>query len=364
MRAARRSTVAGRICGDMRTRTRDAFRGSELTGSRRHAAMAPPDLSAITALDNKASDLVVKGHYARAAEKRGEAVAAALGLGVADSLIVAYLRARQAGDFCCHKEAPGVSFMDGFTALQRANDLAAEATDTLQRRHDQGTLLPPRCYPAEVAWNAERLRHRMQMPNDVKTEFIVSMMAPFVGYEAYLHAAHVEKASFFVASGPGKEARIKQLLTFVASAAELMMAPRRDVPLETESELANALHSFEELLGSDAPQPAIARVIDAWQRLQRSGVLRERNIDCRSSDAADNQARIATRHARLAAAPKRSCALAACSALESHPAQFQTCGGCKAVVYCCREHQLVDWPSHKAACKAARKAESESNATE
>jgi len=93
--------------------------------------MAPPDLSAITALDNKASDLVVKGHYARAAEKRGEAVAAALGLGVADSLIVAYLRARQAGDFCCHKEAPGVSMMDGFSALQRANDLAAEAAAAL-----------------------------------------------------------------------------------------------------------------------------------------------------------------------------------------------------------------------------------------
>ena len=88
-----------------------------------------------------------------------------------------------------------------------------------------------------------------------------------------------------------------------------------------------------------------------------------KNIDCRSSDAPDNQARIATRHARLAAAPKRSCALAACGALESHPAQFQTCGACKSVVYCCREHQLVDWPSHKAACKA-RKAEREANATE
>lgn len=325
--------------------------------------MAPPDLSAITALDNKASDLQAKGHYAKAAEKSGEAVAAALGLGVADSIIVAFLRARQAADFCCHKEAPGVSMMDGFAALQRANDLAAQAADALQRRRDQGTLLPPHCYPAEVAWNTERLRHRMQMPDDAKTELILSMMAPFVGYEAYLHTAHIAQASYFVATGPGKDARIKQLLAFLASAAELIMAPRREVPIETESELANALRSFEEHSGSSASEPAHARVLDAWMRLQRSGVLQQRNIDCRSSEAADNQARIATRHARIAAAPKRSCALAACGALESHPAQFQTCSGCKAVVYCCREHQLVDWPSHKAACKAARKAEPEEDGT-
>jgi hypothetical protein len=45
-----------------------------------------------------------------------------------------------------------------------------------------------------------------------------------------------------------------------------------------------------------------------------------------------------------------------CAAREAHPAQFKSCAACRAVVYCCREHQVADWPSHKAACKAAGKA--------
>ena len=39
---------------------------------------------------------------------------------------------------------------------------------------------------------------------------------------------------------------------------------------------------------------------------------------------------------------------------EVHAAQYKKCGACKAAVYCCREHQVVDWPAHKKACKAAR----------
>ena len=30
------------------------------------------------------------------------------------------------------------------------------------------------------------------------------------------------------------------------------------------------------------------------------------------------------------------------------------CAACKTVAYCCKEHQVEDWPAHKAACKAAR----------
>jgi hypothetical protein len=52
------------------------------------------------------------------------------------------------------------------------------------------------------------------------------------------------------------------------------------------------------------------------------------------------------------------CALAGCGAHEVHVAQFKRCAACKGIVYCCKEHQLADWPAHKAACKAARKTSS------
>ena len=50
----------------------------------------------------------------------------------------------------------------------------------------------------------------------------------------------------------------------------------------------------------------------------------------------------------------RNFALAACGAKEAHQKLFKMCAGCKAVVYCSKEHQEDDWPSHKTACKVAR----------
>jgi hypothetical protein len=32
-----------------------------------------------------------------------------------------------------------------------------------------------------------------------------------------------------------------------------------------------------------------------------------------------------------------------------------TCGGCRSVQYCCREHQVEDWPNHKEFCKSFKK---------
>jgi len=52
----------------------------------------------------------------------------------------------------------------------------------------------------------------------------------------------------------------------------------------------------------------------------------------------------------------RRCALPACDAQEAHPGHFKKCGACKTVAYCGREHQQQDWPTHKAACQAARAA--------
>jgi CelD/BcsL family acetyltransferase involved in cellulose biosynthesis len=96
----------------------------------------------------------------------------------------------------------------------------------------------------------------------------------------------------------------------------------------------------------------------AWQRLQRSGVIQERDI---LSIGTESLKEVTAKVESVAAAKAvarglRSCALAACAAREVHASQFKACGACKTVVYCSREHQLADWPAHKAACKAARKA--------
>jgi hypothetical protein len=104
------------------------------------------------------------------------------------------------------------------------------------------------------------------------------------------------------------------------------------------------------------------RLSRAHARLCQSGVLEKRGV----SNEMGAQLREKTRECieranreRAAAAASgqlKSCEMAGCGAKEAHVSHFGKCSACKAVSYCCREHQQADWPAHKAACKAARKA--------
>jgi hypothetical protein len=77
-----------------------------LFGSR---AMAAVDVSHVVALTNKATTLESRGHWARAAEKFAEAVAAAQALQQPDCVIVARLQATHANALLGHAYTAGVS---------------------------------------------------------------------------------------------------------------------------------------------------------------------------------------------------------------------------------------------------------------
>ena len=47
----------------------------------------------------------------------------------------------------------------------------------------------------------------------------------------------------------------------------------------------------------------------------------------------------------------RDCALPSCSKTEKTVKEFAHCSGCRSVVYCCAEHQGLDWTKHKKACR-------------
>ena len=47
----------------------------------------------------------------------------------------------------------------------------------------------------------------------------------------------------------------------------------------------------------------------------------------------------------------RDCALPSCDKTEKTVKLFAGCSGCRTVVYCCLEHQALDWKAHKKACK-------------
>ena len=90
--------------------------------------------------------------------------------------------------------------------------------------------------------------------------------------------------------------------------------------------------------------------------LRARGALQTGIAVCEQNKA-DFEAR---KRADIAKLGLRNCALPSCSKTEKTVKEFAGCSGCRSVVYCCLEHQALDWRAHKKECRekeAARLAE-------
>ena len=104
-------------------------------------------------------------------------------------------------------------------------------------------------------------------------------------------------------------------------------------------------------------------VLRKWRSNAVSSVLRARVVlqtgvaKFEQSKADEFEAR---KRADIATHGLRDCALPSCAKTEKTVKEFSLCAGCRSQVYCCLEHQALDWKTHKKACKekeAARLAE-------
>jgi hypothetical protein len=229
-----------------------------------------------------------------------------------------------------------------------------------------GTLLEGGCTAAEEAWDAADLT------DDGYSADEVAWQAKLVGYNTFLNAAYFSMCLLRNARWFAAECSATQFEAFtqhVVHATDLMQQPRghSTTALIAEIQFADKLPSAFVADASGVPYvqsrgleaPLVQLLTDAWQRLQRSGVLEARgllNERWRLEMSATSDKYTAANRAAMAAPGLRSCALAGCGAKEAHPQHFKRCSACKGVVYCSKEHQLEAWPAHKAACKAARKA--------
>jgi len=160
--------------------------------------------------------------------------------------------------------------------------------------------------------------------------------------------------------------QLEAFVEHVVDAAALMQQPRSrgttwmDAEVRFVQELSGALadeSGVPHLQRRRFDLRLVQMLTAAWRRLQRSGVLEARGIleEIRHRDTTrEPNAFHAAIDAAKAAPGLRTCAR--CGAKEAHPHHFKSCAACRTVVYCCREHQVEGWPSHKKACKAACKA--------
>ena len=316
----------------------------------------------VDAFVEKAQTSYFKGRLLSAAENFGRAAEAARALG-ADNLLTAHMQMRQGGALSSFSLAtPGLPAATDDPRLGAARAeffaLLSEAMETLERRRAAGTLLEGGCTAAEEAWRAgEFLRLDARM-----TAAQAASRAALFGYEEYLRAAKFASTVLCMLPLFAAVVTSENLLSFtynVVLAAELMQQPRghADVALPDESKFITALSSIPDGFAVKLPPILEQMMTGAWTRLQRSGVLQARGIVQHSMTPTPlHQAHQFLVQRSMHSPDLRSCALCGCGAKEAHAAHFKRCAACSTVVYCCREHQVEGWPSHKKACKAARKA--------
>jgi hypothetical protein len=334
--------------------------------------MAASGLDEVVSLSIKAQELYDKSHYERSIDKWRAALAGAVALGAEDCVLVAQFKSDLANAlFDCEYGRAGARLSQG--VVLELLDLLAASAAALRRRRDAGTLMEGKCRPAEEHWSYKSMENgwSQDAAATAQGEPMMRASAKLVGYEAFLNvcSSSLTLLGLAITNGSfehGVEA--EHFLSFVCDlcddAIALMVQPRLQmVGFPSEYSLHAKLPVMLQVLAL-APEHRVWReqLARAEARLRQSGVLAQRGLERNEVAQLDarrqeNRQRSYQERREIAASGKlKSCALAGCGAVEAHVSHFGKCGACKAVSYCCREHQQSDWPAHKAACKATRKA--------
>jgi len=332
--------------------------------------MSSEDIARVRVLFRKARELSGKGHSVRASENFGRAAEAARALDSgSDNLIAVYMQTFQAAMLLNYlTTVPDDSANSCVLAAHRAEFVAllSAVGAALERRRVACTLLEGKCTAAEEAWFAGEWW-------DPKFSVIsTASKGKLVGYSTFLLAADAILCFFRNPWYFRHECTATQLHAFaqlVVRAADLMQLPRSHGTLAVPDEINVAQNLSSGVEADELGVPHLQRrgldaslvqlLADAWQRLQRSGVLEARDLvgEHRRLELSTRRDKShAAVHTALAAPGLRSCALAGCGTKEAHPQHFKSCSACRTVVYCRKEHQVEGWPAHKKACRAAAKA--------
>ena len=248
--------------------------------------------------------------------------------------------------------------------LRRATLLSAthlSVVDLLLRRLDTNTLLPGTIRDEELGYEAHAQAAAFKVKNKpVPPPARLRAFASTMGYNTLLQAI---TGSLYLLQEPLWTTVQKRML-------ESFVLRGLDVIPRTAGIPADLITSESDLLAviKDHMSPHnygfvfCTAVLSKWRSNAVSSVLRARGV-LQTGNIKREQTLAeldALQRADIATYGLRDCALPSCSKTEKTVKEFSLCAGCRSQVYCCLEHQALDWTAHKKACKekeAARLAE-------
>ena len=286
----------------------------------------------------------------------------------ADSLIAACLGAQSAETTVRHAVLDGVPPAEKAELWSTALSLYDAITPVLHSRRASCTLVGSALRATELAFALAYGTLHLTIHRIGRAQG----KAMVLFYETYLMAAHQvliaqEALEQNNTVAPPAFSLKQRRYDFVASAADVLRCNGQDLfnlrlpRIEYTSAESILFSSIRLMVEHDFCSPdslaAASRLIAAWNQLLQSRLFAGRNFDEQQQVTRQlSERKLAELAAEASERGLRTCALAGCAAREVHARQFKLCAACQTVVYCGRAHQQEDWPSHKAACKAARKA--------
>ena len=335
-----------------------AWMASSSDGHGAASAPPPPDRLAVfyKLVDEKVIASVLC-RYARAEELAAEAAMQAEALFTDNSLVVAKLRMDSSKNLTNIVGLAG----GGQEALRQSWALLLSMIPILLRRLESNTLLPGTIRDEELDFEAHELAVILKAKNNpVPRPAALRAAASVMGYTILLEAM---TRGFDLLWCPWFSAVQKRCVElFVLQGLDVI--PRTAGVALTSACECRVVAMIEMHMNPRDYDPAFyAAVLRKWRSDAVRGVLRARGaLQNGVADAEQEYSEFeARKSADVVQHGLRDCALPSCSKTEKTVKEFAGCSGCRTVVYCCLEHQALDWRAHKKACReeAARLAEEE-----
>ena len=331
--------------------TRAWMASSAQRGAASRARPPPDQLASFYKLVDKKLIAGVLCRHARNVELSAQATVQAMALFGDDSLAVADLRMSECMALSSLAiEASGEEFE---TLAGQSWGVLLSVITLLLRRLEADTLLPGALRDEELDYEA----HAMAALSRAKNEPAppppawLRARASTLGYNTVLLAMFRGLDMLPAPFWPQNER--KTVASFVLQGLDVI-PQTAGIPADLingEENLVTVIakHLSPQLHGSAFCDAVLCK----WRSLAVTNVLRARGVlqigiaNCEQIEAAFD----ARRRADIAKHGLRDCALPSCSKTERTVKEFAGCSGCRSVVYCCLEHQALDWRAHKKACR-------------